>query len=216
MSLFVTFEGPDGAGKSTQVRHASQRLSDDGWDVAVTREPGGTDLGEQVRELLLGSGDYAIVPHAEALLMTAARAQHVHEVISPALERGAIVLCDRFADSTLAYQGAGRGLPVQELEQLQSFALGPLRPDLTVLLDIPAERGLERRQRSGSPLNRLDQDHLAFHERVRAWYVHAAELEPDRWVTLDATRDPGDLAEAIHRCILERVSRAAHVNEAGG
>lgn len=215
MSLFVTFEGPDGAGKSTQVRRVADRLERSGWSVVATREPGGTGLGERIREVLLGSSDDAIVPRAEALLMTAARSQHVHDVIRPALARGEIILCDRFADSTLAYQGAGRGLPVAELEQLQAFAIGSLRPDLTILLDLPAKEGLARRARSDAPLNRLDRDQLAFHERVRTWYVQAAELEPDRWVRLDATMDPEALAEAISDFVIERVSREAHVNEAG-
>ncbi len=208
MSLFVTFEGPDGAGKSTQTRLVSEALHHAGYRVAVTREPGGTALGERIRELLLGPEPYAIVPQAEALLMTADRAQHVREVIRPALDDGAIVLCDRFSDSTLAYQGAGRNLSVQELEKLQRFAIDDCRPDLTILLDLPADEGLRRRERSTSPLNRLDRDELSFHERVRDWYVAAAADEPERWKVFDALMPPEELSNEIVSQILARVSGA--------
>lgn len=203
MSLFVTFEGPDGAGKSTQVRLVAERLRSLGDKVVVTREPGGTPLGERVRSVLLDPGDCAIVPRAEALLMTAARAQHVEAVIRPALANGAIVLCDRFVDSTLAYQGAGRGLATAELELLQTFAVGALAPDLTVLLDLPAESGIRRRHDSGAPLNRLDQDELAFHERVREWYVQAARDDPTRWCVLDALDGPDQIAGEITQLITQ-------------
>lgn len=203
MSLFVTIEGPDGAGKSTQARLIAEYLRGFGHDVVVTREPGGTALGERIRSVLLGSNDCAIVPRAEALLMTAARAQHVSDVIEPALRNGQIVLCDRFADSTLAYQGAGRGLPPDELEQLQQFAIDDLRPDLTVLLDLPVSSGLARREKSGVPLNRLDLDEIDFHERVRAWYLEAARRDPDRWLVLDAETDPDELAAMIGQRVLD-------------
>jgi dTMP kinase len=208
VSLFVTFEGPDGAGKSTQIRLVADRLAELGYDVIITREPGGTPLGERVRSVLLDPGDCAIVPRAEALLMTAARAQHVEDVIRPGLQRGALVLCDRFSDSTLAYQGAGRGLPEDELRTLQGFATGDLQPDLSILLDLPAEAGLKRRAASGTPLNRLDQDSLAFHQRVRQWYVDATKRQPERWLLLDANRAPDDLAESICQAILERKDQA--------
>jgi dTMP kinase len=204
VSSFVTFEGPDGAGKTTQISLVESKLRNAGYSVVVTREPGGTPLGERVRSVLLDPGDYAIVPRAEALLMTAARAQHVADVIQPALINGSIVLCDRFIDSTLAYQGAGRGLPVDELKSLQRFAINALLPDLTVLLDLPADAGIQRRESSGSPLNRLDQDEISFHERVREWYVQAAINEPDRWILLDAQQPPDVLAEMITESIVER------------
>jgi dTMP kinase len=204
VSSFVTFEGPDGAGKTTQISLVESKLRNAGYSVVVTREPGGTPLGERVRSVLLDPGDYAIVPRAEALLMTAARAQHVADVIQPALINGSIVLCDRFIDSTLAYQGAGRGLPVDELKNLQRFAINALLPDLTVLLDLPADAGIQRRESSGSPLNRLDQDEISFHERVREWYVQAAINEPDRWILLDAQQPPDVLAEMITESIVER------------
>lgn len=213
MSLFVTFEGPDGAGKSTQASLVAGRLRELGYRVVLTREPGGTPLGERVRSVLLEPGDCAIVPRAEALLMTAARTQHVSDVIVPALNDGAIVLCDRFIDSTLAYQGAGRGLSVPDLETLQQFAVGSLSPTLTFLLDLPAESGIQRRNQSGTPLNRLDQDELAFHERVREWYVQAASGNPARWSVLDAMRPADELASEIAQQILQRYSE--HVASTG-
>lgn len=205
MSLFVTFEGPDGAGKSTQISLVTRRLHEYGLATVTSREPGGTPLGERIRALLLEPGDRAIVPRAEALLMTAARAQHVADVICPALMKGQIVLCDRFVDSTLAYQGAGRGLTIDELIELQSFATGNLVPDLTILLDISANAGLERRRASGTPMNRLDQDALTFHERVREWYVQEAQRQRERWMVLDAGRDQNDLADEITQAILARL-----------
>jgi dTMP kinase len=208
VSLFVTFEGPDGAGKSTQTSLVAELLQNAGYQVVMTREPGGTPLGERIRSVLLEPGECAIVPRAEALLMSAARAQHVSDVIKPALDKGAIVLCDRFTDSTLAYQGAGRGLPIPELEQLQQFAVGSLSPDLTILLDISAKSGIRRRFDSGVPLNRLDQDDLAFHDRVREWYVQAAGDDPGRWVVFDATRDPDELAQLIAETIVSRINSA--------
>jgi dTMP kinase len=216
VSLFVTFEGPDGAGKSTQVVMVAEQLSNAGWRTLTTREPGGTPLGERIRTVLLEPGECAIVPRAEALLMTAARAQHVSDVIRPALDDGLIVLCDRFVDSTYAYQGAGRGISTDELQQLQAFAIGGLRPDLTFLLDLPVATGLERRRRSGSPLNRLDQDEIAFHERIRDWYVQAAEREPGRWRIFDARRPAEELAVEIAASIVRELGYAGREARTNG
>ena len=207
MSLFVTFEGPDGAGKSTQTGLVAERLRSAGYPVTITREPGGTPLGERIRTVLLEPGECAIVPRAEALLMTAARAQHVVKVIQPALESGAVVLCDRYIDSTLAYQGAGRGLPIDELQELQRFAVSSCVPDLTFLLDMPAKDGLRRREDSGSPLNRLDRDGLAFHQRVQEWYRQAAPGDPERWLVIDALRSPDEIADEIAEEIIRRLRR---------
>jgi dTMP kinase len=212
----VTFEGPDGAGKTTQLELLAESLREAGYDVVVTREPGGTDLGERIRALLLESGAGDMVPQAEALLMTAARAQHVAGVIRPALAAGKIVLCDRFVDSTLAYQGAGRGLSIDELEQLQVFATGNLTPDLTVLLDLPARAGLSRRRGSGAPLNRLDLDEVEFHERVRAWYVESAKRNPDRWVTVDAEQPREVIARIIEKCVLDMAPSGSVVSRRDG
>ena len=206
MALFVTFEGPEGGGKSTQVRRLADHLTERSYDVVVTREPGGTALGESVRELLLGSRHSAMLPETEALLNSAARAQHVAEVIRPALEQGKIVLCDRYLDSTLAYQGAGRGLAIDELITLQSFATRNLWPDLTFLLDVHFEVGMSRRVASGEPLNRFDVDSRAFHERVRSYFRSAALKDPIRWRLIDASSDAEVVEQVLLRETLVRLS----------
>ena len=186
-SAFIAFEGPEGCGKTTQVRAARATLAACGVAVTATREPGGTAIGEQLRAVLLDPDHRAMMPHTEALILFAARAQHVREVIEPALARGDVVLCDRFAGATYAYQGYGRGLPLDELRRLQTFAAGALTPALTVLLDLPVATGLARRGAAGE-VNRLDAAGLDFHRRVRAGYLALAAAEPARWVVLDAAR----------------------------
>ncbi|MDI3341085.1 MAG: dTMP kinase [Sphaerobacter sp.] len=205
MSLFVTFEGPEGAGKSSVVRRLAAELTARGYAVVATREPGGTKIGEAIRQILLAPDHCGMLPQTEALLNTAARAQHVAEVIRPALAAGKIVLCDRYIDSTLAYQGAGRGLDQEELLQLQRFATGGLWPDLTVLLDVPVEIGQARRRASGEPLSRFDADALGFHERVRAGFLAAARSEPRRWRIIDATRGEEEVAQEALAVVLERL-----------
>ncbi|HET9015051.1 MAG TPA: dTMP kinase [Thermomicrobiaceae bacterium] len=205
MTLFVTFEGPEGAGKSTVIQHLVPALRHRGHEVEATREPGGTDIGEAIRRILLTSHHHAMLAETEALLNTAARAQHVAEVIAPALSSDRIVLCDRFVDSTLAYQGAGRGLKVDELLRLQGFAIGGLRPDLTILLDVPVEVGQARRLASGEPLNRFDADAVGFHERVRRWFLRAAEDEPARWVVIDATAPLEDVVTLTLDAVVARL-----------
>ena len=192
---FVAFEGPEGGGKSTQVRAAAAALLAAGVPPVVTREPGGTAIGEQIRGILLGEANRAMLPATEALLLLAARAQHVAEVIAPALARGAVVLCDRYAGATFAYQGYGRGLPLAELRQLQEFAAGAVMPDLTLLFDLPAEIGLARRHAAGE-VNRLDAAGVDFHRRVRAGYRALAAADPGRWVVIDATRPVGEVTAA--------------------
>ena len=184
---FIAFEGPEGGGKSTQIQAVAAALTAAGVPHIVTREPGGTVIGEQIRAILLGTENRAMVPKTEALLLLAARAQHVAEVIEPALLRGELVLCDRFAGATFAYQGYGRGLPLAELQQLQAFAAGALVPDLTLLFDLPVEIGLARRHAVGD-VNRLDAAGLDFHRDVRHGYRQLAEAEPARWRIIDATR----------------------------
>ena len=187
MSLFVTLEGPDGGGKSTQARQLVDYLQGRGLNVLLTREPGGTPIGDQIRRTLMDLGNTGMNPRTEILLFSASRAQIVHQVIRPHLESGGIVVCDRFYDSTLAYQGYGHGLDLRALQTITAFATGGLRPDLTLLLDLPAEDGLRRRKRGGQ-WNRLDAYDLAFHQRVRQGYFALAAAEPKRWVRLDATK----------------------------
>lgn len=189
--MFITFEGPDGSGKSTQIRRLADHLRALGKDVLLTREPGGTPIGEQVREVLMTLKNQAMHPRTEVLLFSAARAQLVHERLRPHLAGGGWALCDRFYDSTLAYQGYGHGLDVAALRALTEFATAGLRPHLTVLFDLDPAEGLRRRQHAaGQEWNRLDAYALAFHQRVRAGYHALAAAEPDRWVVIDATPAP--------------------------
>lgn len=204
MSAFISFEGTEGSGKTTQMRLLSEAFRLRGWRHVVTREPGGTPLGNALRSLLLDQDD-PISPEAEAYLMTGARAEHVRQIIDPALCRGEIVLCDRFIDSTLAYQGAGRGLSEGVLRSLQILAVGETGPSLTFLLDLPVEIGLRRRYGDGSP-NRIDRESLEFHERVAGWYRQEALRNPERWIVIDATRDVALMHTAILNLVNERVA----------
>lgn len=201
--LFVTFEGVEGCGKSTQIRLLEQRLREEGHKVLVTREPGGNPIAEAIREILLDPENMAMGPTAELLLYAAARAQHVHQTIRPALEEGAIVLCDRFADSTTAYQGAARGIPEATLQQLHELATGGLKPDITFLLDIPVEAGLERTRQRGRA-DRIEQESLEFHERVRQGFLKIADQEPERVQILDASESVDTVAESIHARVARR------------
>ena len=190
MSLFITFEGPEGSGKTTQMHSLAAHLLAEGGDVLTTREPGGTAISDRVRRILLDPVHTEMLPATEFLLFSAARAQHVHEVIRPHLERGGIALSDRYADSSLAYQGYGHQLDLAVLRQITTFATGGLVPDLTICLDVPVEIGLRRKfGASGDAWNRMEQKEMDYHERVRAGYLVMAAQEPERWVVLDATRD---------------------------
>lgn len=195
----MTFEGTEGAGKSTQVELLARSLHDMGYDVVTTREPGGTVLGEALRSIVLES-KFEVSPETEVYLMTAARSEHVRRVIAPALAAGAVVLCDRFVDSTLAYQGAGRGLPTAEIRRIQSLAIGDVWPDLTVLLDLPPDVGLARRV-SGGGANRIDHEETEFHQRVADWFRMEAERDPARWVVVDAL----PAAPIVHAAVLDDV-----------
>jgi dTMP kinase len=189
--VFITLEGPEGAGKTIHAKRLAAALGAADREVVLTREPGGTALGEQVRSIVLGSGS-AIDPRADALLFNAARAQLVAEVIQPALARGAVVICARIADSTLAYQGYGAGRPLDELRSIAAIATGGLTPDRTILLDVPVETGLERK--TGDDRNRFEAAFdLAFHRRVRDGFLDLARLEPARWRVIDATRSVDDV-----------------------
>lgn len=199
--LFITLEGPDGAGKSTQAAMLAERVRAAGREVVLTREPGGTQLGEQVRRLLLDSGSGKHDPLADALLFNAARRQLVREVIEPALSLARVVICDRFADSTLAYQGYGGGASLETLRTLAGVATGGMTPDRTVLLDLPVEAGLTRRRDgSAADLTRFelaDEHDRAFHDRVRQGYIELAAAAVDRWRVVDATDDPERVAEGV-------------------
>ena len=175
-----------------------------GRDVVLTREPGGTSIGEQVRTVLLDPANCAMLPETEALLYSAARAQHVGDLIRPALERGAVVICDRFVDSTLAYQGGGRGLSMDELAVIQRFATGGLLPSLRLLLDLPVEIGLARRFGAGVDVNRLDQADVAFHRRVRAAFLDLARRDPESWAIVDAVDSEDEVEERILRTVAQR------------
>jgi dTMP kinase len=203
MSLFVTFEGPEGCGKTTQVAQLAESLRSQHHDVIATREPGGTSIGDQVREILHSPDNRSMRPAAELLLYCASRAQLVADVIQPHLERGGIVLSDRYADSSIAYQGYGRGLDRDALRTIITFATNGLRPDLTLLLDLAVEEGLRRRRDGGGEWNRLDQEALDFHRRVREGYLSLAKAEPDRWVIVDAARGV-DRVQAHIREIVEQ------------
>lgn len=195
MSLFLTFEGPEGAGKSTQVARLSQRLAEVGAPHLVTREPGGTPLGSRVREVLLDP-DVEIDALSEFLLYSASRAQLVRHVVGPALSRGEVVVCDRYADSSVAYQGFGRGLPREFLSTVTWEATGGLTPHITFLLDLHPEIGLQRAAVKGAH-DRLERADMAFHERVRGGFLTLAAANPERFVVLDALRGADDLAAEI-------------------
>ncbi|SEI87531.1 thymidylate kinase [Deinococcus reticulitermitis] len=201
--LFITFEGPEGAGKSTQLARLAERLQAQGRTVTVTREPGGTPLGTRVREVLLDPA-LAIDPLPEFLLYSASRAQLVSDVIRPALARGEAVLCDRYFDSSLAYQGAGRGLSPDLLRALTREVTGGLSPDLTLLLDLDPATGLGRAAARGQP-DRLEQADLAFHERVRAGFLALAQAEPGRFTVLDAARNVEEVAAQVWRAVSSRM-----------
>ena len=204
--LFVTSEGGEGSGKSTQLSRLAERLRERGLDALVTREPGGTPVAEGIRSLLL---DPALAPGAiaEALLMVAARAELVATAIRPALEAGRVVLCDRYADSTLAYQGAGRGLDLRLLREWNRVATGGLGPALTLLFDLDPEVGLSRRGDAAGVPNRLDRESLAFHARVRAQYLELARAEPGRIVVIDAARPPGLVEAEAWEALSARLER---------
>ena len=210
--MFISFEGTDGSGKSTQIKEIYAALRDAGYKVLLTREPGGTDISNQVRTILLENMDnQSMQPRAELLLFCASRAQLVGEVIRPYLDKGGIVLCDRYADSTLAYQGYGHGLPVDDLKQILQFATGGLYPDLTVYLDLSPEKGLERRRQGklfGEDWNRLDDMELAFHHRVYDGYQKIMSEDEARFICIDADSTPGAVKDAILEKLLPKLASA--------
>ncbi|PMY70754.1 MULTISPECIES: dTMP kinase [Pseudomonas] len=194
--LFITLEGPEGAGKSTNREYLAERLRASGIEVLLTREPGGTPLAERIREVLLTPGDEVMNPDTELLLVFAARAQHLAEVIRPALARGAVVLCDRFTDSTYAYQGGGRGLSVERIATLEQFVQGELRPDLTLVFDLPVEVGLARASARGR-LDRFELEGRVFFDAVRQAYLKRAAADPARYLLVDAAQSLSQVQQAL-------------------
>ena len=213
-SRFITFEGIEGSGKTTQIQMLSNHLEEREIDHVLTREPGGTPIGDQIRRLVLDPGNADMTPICDLLLYAAARAQHIEQVIRPALEAGRLVLCDRFKDATFAYQGYGRGIRLDLIDALHDLETLALRPDLTLLFDIDASVALERaRDRdSGGPRDetRFEQQDLDFHERVRSGYLEMARQEPARFVVLDAR----GRIEEVHRRVLHVIAKHLPVREA--
>ncbi|MEH3144109.1 MAG: dTMP kinase [Methylobacterium frigidaeris] len=225
---FITFEGGEGAGKSTQIARLAALLRPGPWEVVTTREPGGTPRAERIRAALLAGAAKPYGPFAEALLFSAARLDHLHSLIRPALARGAVVLCDRFSDSTRAYQGAASsgaassgaagggaagGVDEAGLAALERVVVGPTRPDLTLILDLPPETGLARAGRraraAGEGPDRFEAEALGFHQRLRAAFRAIAAAEPDRCVLIDAAAEPDAVAEAVRAAFASRLPRLA-------
>ena len=206
---FITFEGPEGAGKSSQIQLLGEALRASGREVVITREPGGTPLAEAIREVVKGynTGE-SVYPATELLLIEAARSQHVREVIEPALAAGKIVLCDRFSDSSTAYQGGGRGLALETIAMLNDFASDGVVPDLTILLDLPPERGFERtgaRVETQGEFDRFEEEKLDFHRRVRAAFLALAEREPQRVKVVSADREKAEIGRDVLRLVDELI-----------
>ncbi len=205
--LFITLEGPEGAGKSTNREYLAEQMRAAGLDVVLTREPGGTPLAEGIRALLLAPCDEIMHADTELLLVFAARAQHLARVIRPALERGAVVLCDRFTDATYAYQGGGRGLSVERIGALEQFVQGDLRPDLTLIFDLPVEVGLARASARGR-LDRFEQEGRAFFDGVRSAYLARAGAEPQRYRIVDAAQSLVQVQRALDGLLPELLGLA--------
>jgi len=205
--LFITLEGPEGAGKSTNREYLAERLRAAGIEVLLTREPGGTPLAERIRDVLLTPLEEVMNADTELLLVFAARAQHLATVIRPALERGAVVLCDRFTDSTYAYQGAGRGLSLARIAALEDFVQGELRPDLTLVFDLPVDVGLARASARGR-LDRFEQEGQAFFETVREAFLARAAAAPQRYVLVDAAQPLAQVQQSLDSLLPQLLERA--------
>ena len=203
--MFITLEGPEGSGKSTQIRRLAKRLEAMGYPVITTREPGGTPIGDQIRHVLVRLENKELHPRTEILLFLAARAQLVEQLIKPALQDGKIILCDRYGDSTIAYQGYGHGLDLDKLRQMLDFATDHLKPDLTILLDLDVKIGLMRKK-AEDEWNRLDAYEVLFHERVRQGYLQLAAEEPERWRIVDASQGIDAVQEDLFQIILDALT----------
>lgn len=205
--LFITLEGPEGAGKTTNRAYLAEKLEAQGFQVALTREPGGTALAEQIRDILLASHDEKMSVDTELLLMFAARAQHLAQVILPALAAGKIVICDRFTDATYAYQGGGRGLDCSRIAMLEQFVQGDLRPDMTLLFDLPVADGMARAVARGK-LDRFEQEQQNFFEAVRQSYLQRAKDDPERFRMVNAQQALADVQKSLDIHLLEIMERA--------
>jgi dTMP kinase len=211
--MFITLEGPEGSGKTLQLPKLADYLRQSGFDVVTTREPGGTSISEQIRTVLHNLENKEMNPRTEILLFQASRAQLVEQVIRPHLEKGGVVVSDRYADSTLAYQGYGHQIDIEPLRVLVTFATGGLKPDLTILLDVDVEIGLRRKELKGE-WNRLDAYNLEFHKRVRQGYIQLVRAEPDRWEVIDASQSPTQVQNEIRRVVTERLQISKKTDKA--
>ena len=200
--MFITLEGPEGSGKSSQLPDLAEFLRGQGWDVLTTREPGGTPIGDQIRQILMRLDNQELHPRTEILLFLASRAQLVEQMIKPALREGKLVLSDRFGDSTLAYQGYGHGIDLANLRAMLAFATDNLKPDLTLLLDVDVEIGLQRKRKEDE-WNRLDAYELAFHQRVREGYHELCRQEPERWRVIDAMQPKDAVQFALRQAVMQ-------------
>ena len=208
MSKFITFEGGEGSGKSTVMKDVAARLTKEGYKLVLTREPGGTPIAEEIRNVILDKDNTKMDPRTEALLYAASRRQHLVEKIWPALERGEIVLCDRYLDSSLAYQGGARGLGVDEVLSINMFATEGEYPDLTLLFDLEPEEGLKRIEKNkGREVNRLDLEKLEFHKKVRDNFHALAKKYSTRYVVIDASKPLNEVANEVYKIIKETISK---------
>ncbi len=206
--MFITLEGPEGSGKTTAVEAAVKKLQELGYEVIRTREPGGTQIAEQIRNVILDKGNTAMDPRTEALLYAASRRQHLVEKVWPALKEGKIVICDRYLDSSLAYQGGARGLGIDEVLNINLFATENTWPNLTLLFDLAPEVGLARiSSNSDREVNRLDLEKLEFHNKVRNTFLDLAKRYPDRYVIIDASKSREEVAKATMEAIMSRLCK---------
>ncbi|MCK1986357.1 MULTISPECIES: dTMP kinase [Peribacillus] len=209
--IFITMEGPEGAGKTTITQMLGKALQQEGYQVLLTREPGGVPISEQIREVILNKDNTAMDPRTEALLYAAARRQHLVEVVMPELERGGIVLCDRFIDSSLAYQGHARGLDIEEVYNINKFAIGDMMPDATLFFDIDPEEGLRRIQSNGErEVNRLDLEALDFHKKVCEGYQFIINRWKDRFIIVDAGRTIDEVLEETKASLLDFLAKTGN------
>ena len=206
--MFITFEGGEGAGKSTAIKRIVEKLTSEGYEIVLTREPGGTPIAEEIRNVILDKKNTAMDPRTEALLYAASRRQHLIEKVIPALKEGKLVLCDRFLDSSLAYQGGARGIGIDTVYNMNLFATEGMLPDLTILFDIKPEEGLARiAANSQREVNRLDVEKLTFHNKVRDSFHELAKKFPERFVIVDASKTPNEVFEDAYKAIEDRLKK---------